>query len=75
MEEKFERNEVKIVDDETLETLKEINREYNSKLLKKLILLYGKDNAMSIYNKMKQEGDEELRELYEKSANSSSLKL
>ncbi len=51
--------------DDTLEAIKQIDREYNRKLLRKLILLYGKDNAISIYNKIKQEDEKELKELIE----------
>lgn len=51
--------------DETMKAIRQINRDYSRKLIKKLILLYGKNNAISIYNKMKQESEEELQELIE----------
>ena len=46
------------------------NKEYNKKLLFKLIHSYGKDNAKAIYDKMKEEGEEEVRQLIETSKTS-----
>ena len=59
------KKQSKVTFDDTLEAIKQIDREYNRKLLRKLILLYGKDNAISIYNKIKQEDEKELKELIE----------
>ena len=60
--------------DETVEVLREIEKNINRKLLIKLIQLYGKDNALSIYLKMKEEGEKELKELIEMSQNEEDLR-
>ena len=75
MKEKFDRNAAhvniseiginksEVIAEETLEAIKEINKEYNRELFAKLVKLYGVSNAKAIYLQMQKEGEEEFNYL------------